>query len=91
LKGIGVKTKEIRKGNLPLQGKKFVFTGGLITLTRPEASDLVKKQGGIIASSVGKDIDYVVVGDKPGSKYDKAKKLGLAIISEEEFKKLVSK
>ena len=91
LKGIGVKTKEIRKENLPLQGKKFVFTGGLPTLTRPEATDLVKKQGGIVASSVAKDIDYVVVGDKPGSKYDKAKKLGLAIVSEDEFKELVSK
>jgi DNA ligase (NAD+) len=91
LKGIGVKTKEIRKGDLPLQGKKFVFTGGLTTLTRPDASDLVKHKGGIVASSVNKDIDYVVVGDKPGSKYDKAKKLGLAIISEDEFRELVSK
>jgi len=89
LKDIGVKTKEKRKSNLPLQGKKFVFTGGLSTLSRPEASDLIKQKGGIVASSVGKDIDYVVVGGKPGSKYEKAKKLGLNIIDEEEFIKLV--
>jgi len=91
LKDIGVKTKEVRKENLPLQGKKIVFTGGLTTLTRPEASDLVKQKGGIVASSVSKDIDYVVVGDKPGSKYEKAKKLGVTIIDEEEFKELASK
>ena len=91
LKDIGVKTKEVRKGNLPLQGKKFVFTGGLITLTRPDASDQVKQKGGIVASSISKDIDYVVVGEKPGSKFDKAKKLNLAIINEDEFKELVSK
>ena len=91
MKDIGVKTKEIKKENLPLQGKKFVFTGGLTTLTRPEASDLVKQKGGIVASSVGKDISYVVVGEKPGSKFDKAKKLDLVIISEEEFKELVKK
>ena len=91
LKDIGVKTKETRKKDLPLQGKKFVFTGGLTTLTRPDASDLVKQKGGIIASSVGKDIDYVVVGEKPGFKYEKAKKLKLAIINEEEFKKLMTK
>ena len=81
----------MRKENLPLQNKKFLFTGGLSTLTRPEASDLVKQKGGIISSGISKDVDYVVVGDKPGSKYDKAKKLGLTIISEDEFKKLVSK
>jgi DNA ligase (NAD+) len=91
LKDIGVKTKEIKKEGLHLQGKKFVFTGGLETLTRPQASDYVKQNGGSIASSVSKDVDYVVVGDKPGSKFDKAKKLGLTTINEKEFKKLVLK
>ena len=90
LKDIGVKTKAEKKQNLALQDKKFVFTGGLSTLSRPEASDLIKQKGGIVASSVGKDIDYVILGDKPGSKLDKAKKLNLKIIDEEEFKKLVS-
>lgn len=93
LKNIGIKTKqEVAKAeDVPLKGKKFVFTGGLQSLTRPDASDLVIRKGGIVASSVGKDIDYVVAGKDPGSKYKKAKKLGLKIISEEEFKKLVSK
>jgi len=90
LKEIGVKTRENKKHGLPLEGKKFVFTGKLLTLSRPEASDLVKQKGGIAASSVSKDVDYVVVGDKPGSKYQKAKKLNLKIINEEEFKKIVS-
>jgi DNA ligase (NAD+) len=91
LKDIGVKTKETRRKGLPFEGKKFVFTGELSTFTRPDASDMVKKQGGIVASSVGKDIDYVVVGENPGSKYEKAKKLQVKIISEDEFKDLVSK
>jgi len=89
LKDIGVKTKEKIKPNLPLQGKKFVFTGGLSTLSRPEASDFIKQKGGIVVSSVGKDINYVIVGDRPGSKYEKAKKLGLNIIDEEEFIALI--
>ena len=91
LKDMGVKTKEAKKKRLPLQGKKFVFTGGLMSLSRPDASDLVKQKGGIVASSVSKDVDYIVAGGKPGSKYKKAKKLGLNIINEDEFKKLVSK
>ncbi len=91
LRDIGVKTKEIKKEGLPLSGKKFVFTGGLTSLSRPEASDLIKKQGGLVVSSVGKDIDYVVAGEKPGSKYKKAKKLGINIIDEEKFRKIVQK
>jgi len=89
LKNIGVKTKQENRDELPLQGKKFVFTGGL-SISRPDASDLIKKKGGIVASSVGKDIDYVVVGENPGSKYKKAKNMNLKIIDEEEFKKIVS-
>jgi len=91
LKDIGVKTHEEKKTQLPFQGKKFVFTGGLSSISRPDASDLVKQVGGIVSSSVGKDIDYVVAGGKPGSKYKKAEKLGLNIINEEEFKELVGK
>ncbi len=88
LKDIGIRTKETKKEGV-LAGKKFVFTGGLASMSRPDASDLVMKNGGIVASAVGKDIDYVVVGSDPGSKYEKAKKLGLNIIDENAFKKLV--
>ena len=91
LENIGVKTKEafVDKKHLLFHDKKFVFTGSLSSLSRPEASDMVKKKGGMVTSSVSKNIDYVVVGDKPGSKYQKAKKLGLNIISEHEFKELI--
>ena len=88
LKDIGIQTKEAKKEG-HLTGKKFVFTGGLESLSRPDASDLVMKNGGIVSSAIGKDIDYVVVGTDPGSKYKKAKKLGLVIIDENEFKKIV--
>jgi DNA ligase (NAD+) len=88
LKDIGIRTKEAKKEG-HLTGKKFVFTGGLASLSRPDASDLVTKNGGMVSSAIGKDIDYVVVGADPGSKYTKAKKLGLMIIDESEFKKLV--
>jgi len=88
LKDIGIRTKETKKEG-HLVGKKFVFTGGLESLPRPDASDLVMKNGGMVSSAIGKDIDYVVVGTDPGSKYEKAKKLGLVIIDESEFKKLV--
>jgi DNA ligase (NAD+) len=92
LKNIGIKTHEfVRTEDIPLKGKKFVFTGGLQSLSRPDASDAVKQKGGIVSSSVSKDIDYVIVGEKPGSKYEKAKKMELTILNEEEFKKLVGK
>ncbi|MCK5261098.1 MAG: NAD-dependent DNA ligase LigA, partial [Thermoplasmatales archaeon] len=92
LKDIGIKTHEaVRTEDMPLKGKKFVFTGGLQSLSRPDASDVVKQKGGIVSSSVSKDTDYVIVGEKPGSKFEKAKKLGLTILNEEEFKKLVGK
>ncbi len=88
LKDIGIRTKETKKEGL-LTGKKFVFTGTLQSLSRPDASELVMKNGGMVSSCIGKDIDYVVVGLEPGSKYQKAKKLGLRTIDENEFKKLV--
>ena len=73
----------------PLEGKVFVFTGALESMTRDEAKNLVERLGGRAASSVSRKVDYVVVGKDPGSKYDKARELGLTIIDEEEFKKLV--
>ena len=91
LKDLGIKTEQkTTKKQTLLTGKKFVFTGSLPTLSRPDASELVKKAGGIVTSSVTKDTDYVVVGEKPGSKYQKAQKLGLTIIDEDTLKKLTS-
>ncbi|HHF55761.1 MAG TPA: NAD-dependent DNA ligase LigA, partial [Thermoplasmatales archaeon] len=88
LKKLGVKMEyEEERGRL--KGKVFVFTGALKDFTREEAKELVEKEGGIVANSVSRNVDYVVVGEKPGSKYEKAKELGLRIIGEEEFKKLL--
>jgi len=72
-----------------LAGKSFVFTGGLANRTREEAGEIVQQHGGKVVGSVSKRTDYVVVGTEPGSKYDKAKELGVPILSEGEFEKLV--
>src|SRR5579863_7192869 len=71
-----------------LEGKSVVFTGGLANRSREEAGEIVKQHGGTVVSSVSKKTSYVVVGMDPGSKYDKAKELGVPILSEAEFEKL---
>jgi DNA ligase (NAD+) len=71
-----------------LAGKSFVFTGGLANRSREEAGELVQQHGGKVSGSVSKKTDYVVVGSDPGSKYDKAKELGVTILTEAEFEKL---
>ena len=73
-----------------LAGKSFVFTGGLANRSREEAGELVLQHGGKVGGSVSKRTDYVVVGTDPGSKYDKAKELGVTILTEAEFEKLTS-
>lgn len=75
----------------PLHGKTFVFTGALQNFSRDEAKAIVEELGGRPSSSVSKNTDYVVVGENPGSKYEKAKKLGVKIITEEEFMEMVGK
>ncbi len=72
-----------------LEGKTFVFTGELRTLTRDEAQARVRGLGGKETSSVSGKTSYVVVGADPGSKYDKARKLGVPVLTEEEFLKLI--
>ena len=71
-----------------LAGKSFVFTGGLANRSREEAGELVQQNGGKVSGSVSKKTDFVVVGTDPGSKYDKAKELGVPILTESEFEKL---
>ncbi len=73
-----------------LAGKSFVFTGGLANRSREEAGEIVQQHGGKVSGSVSKKTDYVVVGTDPGSKYDKAKELGVAILTESEFEKLLN-
>jgi DNA ligase (NAD+) len=77
-------------GTQSLTGKTFVLTGALKNMTRDEASEKIKKAGGKVSSSVSSKTDYVLVGDSPGSKFDKAKKLGITILNEDEFVNLIS-
>ncbi|HXV13278.1 MAG TPA: NAD-dependent DNA ligase LigA [Candidatus Krumholzibacteria bacterium] len=70
-------------------GKTFVFTGTLTKLTREEAEGEVKKRGGKAASSVSKNTDYVVAGEKAGSKLEKAQKLGVEVIDEDAFLRMI--
>lgn len=72
-----------------LKGVTIVFTGGLSSMTRTEAKEKVEMLGGRASSSVSKNTDYVVAGEEPGSKYDKAKDLGVKILDESEFLKLI--
>jgi DNA ligase (NAD+) len=73
-----------------LEGKKFIFTGALQTMSRSQAKKKVEELGGRVVSAVSRNVDYVVVGDKPGSKLDKARGLGLHIIDENRFIKLLN-
>ena len=73
-----------------LVGKTFIFTGTLPTLDRDVAQDMVRKNGGDVSSSVSKKTSFVVAGAEAGSKLDKANALGVPVISEEEFLKMIS-
>jgi DNA ligase (NAD+) len=73
---------------MPLSGKTIVFTGELEQISRQEAESLVRRAGGNASSSVSGKTDFVVAGDNPGSKYEKAKTLKVRIIDEKEFMKL---
>ncbi len=75
---------------LPLAEAVFVFTGSLARLSRDEAKARVKELGGQVTSSIGKKVTHVVLGDKAGSKLEKARELGLVVLSEEEFQELIS-
>lgn len=72
-----------------LAGKTFVLTGTLQTMTRDEASDKIKMRGGKTSSSVSKKTSYVVAGENAGSKLDKAQDLGVIILNEDEFLKIL--
>ena len=81
----GVRISGEKKVSQKLKGLSFVMTGTLKTLSRDAAKEKIRALSGNISSSVSADTDYVVVGEKPGSKFEKAKKLGVKILNEEEF------
>jgi DNA ligase (NAD+) len=87
--GLNLTEKRAAPKSAKLAGKTFVFTGGLARRSREEAGEMVKQHGGTVTSSVSKKTDYVVVGTDPGSKYEKAKELGVTILDETDFEKLI--
>ena len=76
-------------GVRPLEGKTFVVTGSLQRYSRDEIQDRIKKFGGRPSGSVSKKTDYVVAGENAGSKLEKAQSLGVPVLSEDDFEKLV--
>ena len=95
LKEAGLKLEnpvyKIGEKKLPLDGLKFVFTGTLHNWTRSEAQKMVEDLGAQATSSVSKETDYVVAGENPGSKLDKASKNDVKILNEDEFEKLLGR
>jgi DNA ligase (NAD+) len=88
--GVAINYSSARKdsGNREVSGKTFVFTGTLESLSREEARTLVERAGGRVTGSVSAKTDYVVAGADPGSKLDKAERLGVRILDEQAFKKI---
>ncbi len=83
--GMHILEQESTQKSSKLKGLTFVFTGTLEHISREQAEDMVRENGGDVSSLVSKETSYVVAGEEPGSKYDKAKKLDVKIISEKEF------
>lgn len=82
-------TEEVEEQGTRLAGKTFVLTGTLPTYTRKEAQTLIEKNGGKVTSSVSKKTDYLLAGEDAGSKLDKARKLGVPVLTEEEFVQMI--
>jgi len=92
LEAAGVNTKDDERAAVrktPLTDKTVVFTGELESFSRAEAEDLLRKDSGKASSNVSKETDFVVAGRNPGSKYERAKKLGVKIIDEKEFMEMI--
>jgi DNA ligase (NAD+) len=81
--------ERITKGEMLLAGKTFVLTGGLNTMSRVEAKRKLQLLGAKVTDSVSKKTDYVIVGEDPGSKADKARVLGVTMLDERAFRKLI--
>jgi DNA ligase (NAD+) len=91
---LGVHWPEIKApkaGSRELEGKTFVVTGKLTSMSRDQAGDLIREMGGTVSGSVSKKTDYVVVGEEAGSKLKKATELGIKTLDESEFLKMVGR
>ncbi len=92
LVALGVNTKHLKEDNNVdnrFEGKTFVLTGSLSKYSRNEASEIIEKFGGKTSNSVSKKTDYVLAGEEAGSKLDKAQKLGVTVITEQEFENMI--
>jgi DNA ligase (NAD+) len=87
--GLNFKEITVEAESTPLLGKTVVFTGELKDYSRLDAEELVRRLAGNVSSGVSKATDFVVAGENPGSKYEKAKKLGVKILGEKEFKEMI--
>jgi DNA ligase (NAD+) len=90
--GIHPKSEKVsakKMAELPLAGRIFVLTGTLPSMTREEATEKIEALGGHVTGGVSKKTDYVLAGAEPGSKLDKAKELGVKIIDEAVFQKML--
>lgn len=88
--GINMQKKSVKNSTL-LKDLKFVITGTLPTLKREEAKSLIEENGGKVISTVSKKTNYLLAGENPGSKYDKATEIGIAIINEEQLLSMLAK
>ena len=88
--GLNLKEEVIQPKTTALTNKNIVFTGELKNFSRLKAEELTRQLGANLSSSLSKNTDFVVLGDNPGSKYDKAKKLGIKIINEKEFMEMIT-
>ena len=81
----------VSTGKANLTGKSFVVTGSLANYQRSEIEGLIKSLGGKASGSVSKKTDYVIAGEEAGSKLDKAKELGVPVLTEAEFEAMIGK
>jgi len=88
--GVTIESQKSKVKSQKLAGKIFVLTGSLESMPREQVKEKIRELGGDVSESVSKKTDYVVVGSEPGSKYEKAKKLGIKIIDEKEFLKMIN-
>lgn len=91
LKDAGLSMEAEKRAGGPLEGKTFLFTGELKSMSRQEAGALVESLGGRVGSTVTKGTDYVVAGENPGSKLDKAKRMSKAVLDEDDFLRLAGR
>ena len=88
--GVTFPVEKTPEKETPISGKTFVLTGGLESFTRTDARKTIEDMGGRVASSVSKKTDFVIVGKAPGSKYDDALRLGIQILDENDFRKIIA-